>query len=437
MLGALLGLLVITFIGWFISIFKKFNNFIKEGSDFTTTQLVCLLISNFLVVCCGVMLIGTIIGSIIEEVNRTHTAQSASLIVIIPLIVGIILSSYGDYCIYKTYSKQQKKRNKNFETTSCLDCNVMNLSKWRTLSFEKKVNIVLLSIAVVSCVISIAGFGYHCSYSYRDNGFLAQWLIASFISAIFIGIWYYLNFQRFTIEQCKKYGIIFIVAGFLSLISPFIAIAFLTEGTIMLKKVFNKQYFNSTLEQKGHSDLAPLDNFDINSLQLWIDECLKDFQSLHLKTMLSPQQQKEVVIYVISLLYDDKNKHTKEIIDYISSHYNFNDNLLVQAIKNYKYYRNLLSNDVLGYTSLIICKLCVYPQDTPLEQILNYGKESNLKKILEKYPQHEVFTNNFMIYDEKSKQSDDVSYIYKQLSIDLTDFERQSITMAYSLEILQ
>ena len=253
MLGALLGLLVITFIGWFISIFKKFNRFIKEGSDFTTTQLVCLLISNFVIVSCGVMVIGTIIGSIIEEVNRIHTEQSASLIVVIPLVVGIILSSYGDYRIYGTYLKQKEKINRNSETISCRDGSVVNLSKWRALPFEQKVNHALWTIVSLTGIASIVMFFLMLS---EDVAII--WLLLSFISALFIGIWYYLNYQRFTIEQCRKYGVIFIIVGFIALISPFIALALLIEGTIMLKKAFDKKQENTTKNNSTQEKLQVL-----------------------------------------------------------------------------------------------------------------------------------------------------------------------------------
>lgn len=144
--------------------------------------------------------------------------------------------------------------------------NLLNrrISKWRKRSFESKVNIIILSIALISCLISLGGFWYYCSYSYRDNGFYNQWLIASFISALFIGIWYYLNYQRFTVEQCKKYGVIFIVAGFLSLISPFIALALLIEGTIMLKKAFgNPNTQESIMPQEETINIDAQEPIDI------------------------------------------------------------------------------------------------------------------------------------------------------------------------------
>lgn len=442
MLEALLGLLVITFIGWFISIFKKFNRFIKEGSDFTTTQLVCLLISNFVIVSGGVMVIGTIIGSIIEEVNSIHTEQSASLIVIIPLIAGIILSSYGDYCIYETYLKQQKKLNKNSETISCQDGNGVIFSKWRMKSFESIINIIILSMALISCLISLGGFGYYCSYSYRDNGFYNQWLIASFISALFIGIWYYLNYQRFTVEQCKKYGVIFIVAGFLSLISPFIALALLIEGTIMLKRVFDdKRHSNTNSIQNGNNEITSSDNFDVNSLQLWIDGSLKDLQSVYLKDSLTSDQQLQAVIYLVSLLCYKPNAPTEQIIKYVSTKYSIPENILSQYIKDYRYYRTLLAEDILGYTSMVVCKLCIYKPETSLEQIVELGKDNNLRKILNRFPQHKVTTNNIAFCNEHDKNNDTIpnngTYIIRSLSIYLDEFEQITIGLAYSMEILK
>ena len=113
--------------------------------------------------------------------------------------------------------------------------NLLNrrISKWRALPFEQKVNYALWIIALLTGIASIVMF-----FLMFSENVAILWLLLSFISALFIGIWYYLNYQRFSMEKSKKYGVIFIVAGFLSLISPFIALALLIEGTIMLKKVF-------------------------------------------------------------------------------------------------------------------------------------------------------------------------------------------------------
>lgn len=437
MLGALLGLLVITFIGWFISIFKKFNRFIKEGSDFTTTQLVCLLISNFVIVSCGVMVIGTIIGSIIEEVNRIHTEQSASLIVVIPLVVGIILSSYGDYRIYGTYLKQKEKINRNSETISCRDGSVVNLSKWRALPFEQKVNHALWTIVSLTGIASIVMFFLMLS---EDVAII--WLLLSFISALFIGIWYYLNYQRFTIEQCRKYGVIFIIVGFIALISPFIALALLIEGTIMLKRVFDdKRHSNTNSIQNGNNEIISSDNFDVNSLQLWIDGSLKDLQSVYLKDTLTSEQQLQAVIYLVSLLCYKPNAPTEQIIKYVSTKYSIPENILSQYIKDYRHYRTLLAEDILGYTSMVVCKLCIYKPEISLEQIIEQGKDNNLQKILNRFPQHKVTTNNIAICSEHDINNDTIpnngTFITRSLSIYLDEFEQITIGLAYSMEILK
>lgn len=149
----------------------------------------------------------------------------------------------------KVTNKVKNIKNRMFEKIN---------SSFKMLSFENKVNIIILSIALISCLISLGGFWYYCSYSYRDNGFYNQWLIASFISALFIGIWYYLNYQRFTIEQCRKYGVIFFIVGFIALISPFIALALLIEGTIMLKKAFDKKQENTTKNNSTQEKLQVL-----------------------------------------------------------------------------------------------------------------------------------------------------------------------------------
>jgi len=146
--------------------------------------------------------------------------------------------------------------------------NLLNgrISKWRALPFENRVNLLLLCLSCILNVVSI--FALLCrpiiaGYDPYPEEILI-WIIASTISAIFIGIWYYLNYQRFTVEQCKKYGVIFIVAGFLSLISPFIALALLIEGTIMLKKVFkNPNSQESIMPQEETINIDAQEPIDI------------------------------------------------------------------------------------------------------------------------------------------------------------------------------
>ena len=132
------------------------------------------------------------------------------------------------------------------------------ISKWRALPFEQKVNHAIWTIVSLTGIASIVMF-----FLMFSENVAILWLLLSFISALFIGIWYYLNYQRFTIEQCKKYGVIFIIVGFIALISPFIALALLIEGTIMLKKVFgnpNSQESIMTQEETINIDAQePID----------------------------------------------------------------------------------------------------------------------------------------------------------------------------------
>lgn len=133
---------------------------------------------------------------------------------------------------------------------------------------------------------------------------------------------YYLNYQRFIIEQCRKYGVIFIIVEFIALISPFIALALLIEGTIMLKSVFDdKRNSNTNSIQNGNNEIIPSDNFNVNSLQLWIDGSLKNLQSVYLKDTLTSEQQLQAVIYLVSLLCYKPNAPTEQIIKYVSTKY--------------------------------------------------------------------------------------------------------------------
>jgi hypothetical protein len=167
--------------------------------------------------------------------------------------------------LFIDWIKDKKKMNmENQEQNKSLHQG--GISKWRVLPFENRVNVLLLCL---SCILNVASIfailGAPIAGYDPSSDEILIWIIASTISAIFIGIWYYLNYQRFTVEQCKKYGVIFIVAGFLSLISPFIALALLIEGTIMLKKVFtNSNSQESIKPQEKSINVAVQESIDIN-----------------------------------------------------------------------------------------------------------------------------------------------------------------------------
>ena len=150
---------------------------------------------------------------------------------------SIIISIVGIKILIDSIKDKKNMGNHDYKK------NLLNrrISKWRALPFEQKVNYALWIIALLTGIASIVMF-----FLMFSENVAILWLLLSFISALFIGIWYYLNYQRFTIEQCKKYGVIFIVAGFLSLISPFIAIVLLIAGTILLKNVYGKNTENQT-----------------------------------------------------------------------------------------------------------------------------------------------------------------------------------------------
>ena len=164
-----------------------------------------------------------------------------------------------------------------------------------------------------------------------------------------------------------------------------------------------------------------VDNCDINSLQLWIDGSLKDLQSVYLKDTLTSEQQLQAVIYLVSLLCYKPNAPTEQIIKYVSTKYSIPENILSQYIKDYRYYRTLLAEDILGYTSMVVCKLCIYKPETSLEQIVVLGKDNNLQKILNRFPQHKVTTNNIAICSEHDINNDTIpnngTYITRSLSI--------------------
>lgn len=103
-------------------------------------------------------------------------------------------------------------------------------------TFAQKVNITLWIIISISLITSIIFF---ISMLCESEESIAIWLISSFLCSLFLTIWAYLNYKELSNESYEKYGLSFIVGGFMTCVLPFSALALLIIGTIFCKKVFS------------------------------------------------------------------------------------------------------------------------------------------------------------------------------------------------------
>ena len=103
------------------------------------------------------------------------------------------------------------------------------------LTFQQKVNItlfILTGIFLITSVVFLVCF-------VEDDDFLWPWLIFSLFAAISRMLWFYFNHNHLTIEDDKKYGLAFLLSGFVLCISPFYALISLFLGGKLIKLVFD------------------------------------------------------------------------------------------------------------------------------------------------------------------------------------------------------
>ena len=105
------------------------------------------------------------------------------------------------------------------------------------LTFQQKVNITLLILTGVFLITSIVFF---LLFAFDDDDFWFAWLIFSLLSAIPRILWWYFNHSQLTIEENKKYGLAFLISGFVLCVSPFYAVVSLFLGGVFTKNVFDK-----------------------------------------------------------------------------------------------------------------------------------------------------------------------------------------------------
>ena len=107
-------------------------------------------------------------------------------------------------------------------------------------TFQQKVNITLLILSGVFLITSIVFFLLFAYELFDDDDFCLAWLIFSLLSAIPRLLWWYFNHNQLTIEENKKYGLAFLISGFVLCISPFYAVVSLFLGGVFTKQVFDK-----------------------------------------------------------------------------------------------------------------------------------------------------------------------------------------------------
>lgn len=139
--------------------------------------------------------------------------------------------------------RRTKIETKEHETMTTTEPQTKEIKHRQPLTFERKINIILLTMSAILCIASIVLFISACDddFDYFGEGYGLAWLLTSFASSLFIVFWTILNYKRLTIEQHKKYGIRFLIIGFILCISPFLAFACLTISFLNIKRVFDNQ----------------------------------------------------------------------------------------------------------------------------------------------------------------------------------------------------
>ena len=106
------------------------------------------------------------------------------------------------------------------------------------ISFALKVNISLYVLTGLFLVASVVFFFICLSLSDwdLDEYYTFSWLLFSFMAALSKAIWYYFNHTNTSIEQIQKYGLVFLLLGFIVCVSPFYAVVSLFSGVKFIKK---------------------------------------------------------------------------------------------------------------------------------------------------------------------------------------------------------
>lgn len=134
------------------------------------------------------------------------------------------------YSAVETVSEQKIKK----------PLNVQNNNNMKTeLTFQQKVNMTLFILTGLFLVLSIIFF--FCLVI-EDDEFVWPWLIFSLIATFPRILWWYFNHKQINLEDAKKYGLAFLISGFVLLISPFYAIVSLFFGGKFTKQVFDNAH---------------------------------------------------------------------------------------------------------------------------------------------------------------------------------------------------
>lgn len=231
---------------------KQFKQFVKIGSEFSTKQLVCLLVTNFLVVGFAFLVILIPFSDFLDCDEEIWTISS--------FIISLLLASIGDYLIYRKYATQQLKcknllqnnsvvkddiDSASFEHTTCLQ--EEECSQPLTTSTTKKYDPVKLSFnilfVVLGCtalVVSIIFFAICVDYYFRGSAIeIVVWLITSLVAGGIVWFGYYLNKSHISKTANKILGFIFFILGIAGCVSPFFSVASLYVAAMSLKNIFS------------------------------------------------------------------------------------------------------------------------------------------------------------------------------------------------------
>ena len=166
-----------------------------------------------------------------EEVLESTCSEEENINTVEPSILESSSSSSDlefESSITETISKEEYTE--HHETL--INENVMKPK----LSFQQKVNLTLFILTGVFLITSIILFFFFVD---GDDDCCLPWLIFSLLSAIPRVLWWYFNHSQLTLDENKKFGLAFLISGFVLCISPFYAVVSLFLGGVFTKKVFD------------------------------------------------------------------------------------------------------------------------------------------------------------------------------------------------------
>lgn len=237
----------------FFAFFIVFGNYIYTfvPSDICTWKKVCKAV-GYTLLCIAVYLLCFIPSF---WINGEALFLFVAFLVLLPISIFLIRISRKR--AKRIVLPKQEKAIKNLENKimssieepplNYIDTEKITIKRKKSpTSFSLKVNIagwIISTLLLIACIVLFVGFVE------GDNDCLAPWLITSFLVGICIAIWTWLNYTRLSIKHYEKYGLGFLISGFLTIISPFSTLVLLIVGAMFCKRVFDNEQLNNDLNR--------------------------------------------------------------------------------------------------------------------------------------------------------------------------------------------